>query len=146
MNVLLSIPCTCFSGVCLSGCVYICVRTCLLVSCMYVRTGECLHAGLFVAGLAPWEPILHLSIPLSRAPILPHIYQRLTLFLSGIIDPIITHTVRFPSLFSDTHTYLYTSCSFTHSGTVTVTPTHICLDRNSRLITKWWRDFGSHMI
>lgn len=95
-----------FSGVCLSGCVYICVRTCLLVSCMYVRTGECLHAGLFVAGLAPWEPILHLSIPLSRAPILPHIYQRLTLFLSGIVDPIITHTVRFPSLFSDTHTHL----------------------------------------
>lgn len=39
-----------------------------LLSCwLYVRTGECVHAELFVAGLAPWEPILHLSIPHSGA-------------------------------------------------------------------------------
>lgn len=94
---------------------YICVRTCLFVSCMYVCTGECLHTELFVAGLAPWEPILHLSIPLSRAPILPHIYQQLTLFLSGIIDPIITHTVCFPSLFSDTHTPIFALYALSHT-------------------------------
>lgn len=48
-----------------------------LLSCLHV----CVHAELFVAGLAPWELILHLSIPHSRALILPQIfYQQLTLF------------------------------------------------------------------
>lgn len=127
------------------ACVFICVGTCLLVLSffhvrMYVHTGECVHAELFVAGLAPWEPFLHLSIPHSRALILPEIHQQLTLFLSGTVDPIIsrqhslpspcflTHTVCLTPPFSLTYTltkaYLCSPYALTHSGTVTVTPTH----------------------
>lgn len=111
---------------------------------MYKRTGQCAHAELFVAGPAPWEPILHLSVPHSRALILPQIYQQLTLFLSGIIDPIISRhrsllslafsltlsALLAPSLvfLADIHTHedlsLLSVCSFTHPGTVTFTPTH----------------------
>lgn len=61
-------------------------------SCMYVRTAGCLHADLFVAGLAPWERILHLSILESRALILPKIHQRLT-FFTAASDRVIAHTV-----------------------------------------------------
>lgn len=60
-----------FSGVCLRGCKDADVPTCRLVlrsSPVSVCTGDRLHTELFVAGLAPWELILHLSIPHSRAP------------------------------------------------------------------------------
>lgn len=123
----MSIPCTCFQA---------CVCEYVLgfvfsfwASLMYTRTGGRLHAELFVAGLAPWERILHLSILESRALILPKIHQRLTFFHSGIRPRYHSHCLLNSLPLSSLactlmKTYLYTSCSSTHSGTVTVTPTH----------------------
>lgn len=88
---------------------------------MYVRTAGCLHADLFVAGLAPWERILHLSILESRALILPKIHQRLTFFHSGIRPRYHSHCLlnSLPlSILTRTlmKTYLYTSCSSVTQG------------------------------
>ncbi len=92
----------------------VCVGVCKNSSrvCVYVCTEECVHAELFVAGLAPWEPILHLSIPHSRALILPKIHQRMTLFLSGIVDPIILRHCALLSLCSLTPTVCLTLSLF----------------------------------
>lgn len=53
-----------FSAVCLSASAW----TSEPRACTHVHSGERLHTKLFVAGLAPWEPILHLSILHSWGP------------------------------------------------------------------------------
>lgn len=122
-----------FSGACLRGCEDVDVPTCRLVlrgSRVSVRAVDRSHTELFVAGLAPWELILHLSIPHSRAPdFTPNL---------PAADPFFSVVSRTPlsltpsallarSLFSDIRTYLYASCPFARSETATVTPTHIRL-------------------
>lgn len=163
---------------CLCGCVFICVTTCLLVLSffhvrMYVHTGERVHTELFVAGLAPWEPILHLSIPHSRAQRSPDFTQNLPaadLFLSGIIDPIIskhssllslcflTHTVCFtPSLSSSfspnlIKTYLYSPYALSHTQAQSLSHlrilvcnvTRIDTRQKQQIYTKCQIDFESH--
>lgn len=66
----------------------------------HVHTGERLHIKLFVAGLAPWEPNLHLSLLHSWASVIPQIlHQWWPFFLlhCSISDPII---LLFLALFS----------------------------------------------
>ncbi len=136
---------------CLCGCVFICVRTCLLVLslfhvCMYVCTGASVHMELFVAGLAPWEPIFHLSIPHSRAQRSPDFTQNLPAadpfsqwhhrphYLEAWLSTfsLLSHSrclLYSLSLFfflAESHEVLslLSVCSFTHAGIVTVAPTH----------------------
>lgn len=118
--------------------------TLFMVACMCRQ--ESVHIELFVAGLAPWEPILHLSIPHSGAQWSPNFTLNLPAadpfsqwhhrphYFQASLSNTCSHTnwlclSLFLCLFrSDIHTQkdlsLLSVSSFTHSGTVTVTPTH----------------------
>lgn len=132
-----------FSAVCLSASAW----TSEPLACTHVHSGERLHTKLFVAGLAPWEPILHLSILHSwGSDFTPNFTRGDPFFLGSITGPIITHTVCFNSLLSllaDVH-----ACapSHTQGQSLWLPHAHVCnntkIDTSEKQQTKWCKTLG----
>lgn len=126
----------------------------------------CVHAQLFVAGLVPWEPILHLSVSHSPVPPSPNFTLNLPAadpffyFLVASLIPslALSLTLSLLSPLSDQHThtrahahtpiknYLYSPYALSHTKAHFHTST-LCpdtrIDWKWYIYAKWQRAFGS---